>query len=273
MPPRRVSVAITQDAHDGPVGVSAAGLRLGGESAAARRAGPSSTWIPHHDSHEPCLRGALGAHCTVGAHCTATRVVICLVHCALLLLWCTLVTWAARDAKCRLDRVSDADAASGDRLHTSSALELVALHSASCSTCDQMVTLALSDGHFESRPFSFAVASCDEPACDAGHACCCLLACIWCATSYTAAAPCTCVSLELRYGIWAAPCWSAEMTSPSADSERLMLCASFSCCPAASDLATRSEPVQSLLDIEKCVNSYQASRSRPGTARLACNGM
>jgi hypothetical protein len=42
--------------------------------------------------------------------------------------------------------------------------------------------------------------------------------------------------------MWGLPCCSAAMTSPSADSERLMNCASFSCCPAASDLATRSDP-------------------------------
>ena len=44
-----------------------------------------------------------------------------------------VLTWAALDAKLREDRVSPADAASGDKLQTSITFEDP--HSESCSTC------------------------------------------------------------------------------------------------------------------------------------------
>ena len=52
----------------------------------------------------------------------------------------------------------------------------------------------------------------------------------------------TCVSLLLRYGTCPLLLCSEAMTSPRADRLLLMACASFSCCPATSLRAMRSEP-------------------------------
>lgn len=52
----------------------------------------------------------------------------------------------------------------------------------------------------------------------------------------------TCVSLLFLKGMWALLRCSAAMTSPSELRLLLIAWASFSCCPATSDLSTRSEP-------------------------------
>ena len=55
----------------------------------------------------------------------------------------------------------------------------------------------------------------------------------------------TWVSLELRKGMCLAEACSAQMTSPSALSDLLMLWASFSACPATSLRPILSEPAES----------------------------
>mmetsp|Transcript_17075 Transcript_17075/g.59890 ORF Transcript_17075/g.59890 Transcript_17075/m.59890 type:complete len:230 (-) Transcript_17075:981-1670(-) len=55
----------------------------------------------------------------------------------------------------------------------------------------------------------------------------------------------SCVSLLLRYGMNFSPVESAEMTSPSADRDLLMACASFSRSALAPVLPTRSLPARS----------------------------
>mmetsp|Transcript_3440 Transcript_3440/g.6433 ORF Transcript_3440/g.6433 Transcript_3440/m.6433 type:complete len:438 (-) Transcript_3440:317-1630(-) len=55
----------------------------------------------------------------------------------------------------------------------------------------------------------------------------------------------TCVSLELRYGTWLLLFCSAHTTSPSAESDLLMHCASLRRSPAASECFTRSLPARS----------------------------
>lgn len=52
----------------------------------------------------------------------------------------------------------------------------------------------------------------------------------------------TWVSLAFLKGMWGVLLCRALMTSPSADNDLLMACASFSCAPTTSDLSTRSEP-------------------------------
>mmetsp|Transcript_46389 Transcript_46389/g.88563 ORF Transcript_46389/g.88563 Transcript_46389/m.88563 type:complete len:307 (+) Transcript_46389:88-1008(+) len=61
------------------------------------------------------------------------------------------------------------------------------------------------------------------------------------------------VSLLLRYGTCRCFCCRAMMTSPRADSDRLMCCASLSRSPSASDLATRSLPAKSM----RCMQLYE----------------
>ena len=51
--------------------------------------------------------------------------------------------------------------------------------------------------------------------------------------------------MEFLYGTWAPPSLSACTTSPKAESDLLMCCASFRRSPVASDFATRSDPARS----------------------------
>lgn len=55
----------------------------------------------------------------------------------------------------------------------------------------------------------------------------------------------TCVSLLFLYGMWGSPACSAAMTSPRADRDLLMLCASLSTLPVALLRPTRSDPARS----------------------------
>ena len=66
--------------------------------------------------------------------------------------------------------------------------------------------------------------------------------------------------------MWGLPCCRAATTSPSADRERLMYCASLSCCPAASDLATRSDPVY----VEAAQQSCTANTSNMHASANSC---
>ena len=76
------------------------------------------------------------------------------------------------------------------------------------------------------------------------------------------------MSLLLRYGTWACLALSAEMTSPSADSDLLMCCASFSALPDASLFLTRSEPARSVPNEGTCeLNNHEESTTPIRTKR------